>query len=313
MQSNSGLIVILGTGGTIAGRATQASDNVGYQAGEVAVADLVAAVPALHGRALEAEQVAQLDSKDMDHATWQRLVQRVAHHLARPEVAGVVVTHGTDTAEETAWLLQRVLAPAKPVVLAVAMRPASSAQADGPQNLADAVRVASQPGAQGVVLVADGRVHGAEDVRKLHGYRVDTFSSGDAGPLARLEEGQVIAQRAWPQGVALGAELLDRPVNTWPRVGLVCSHAGVDDWAVRAAVGAGLQGLVVEGTGNATLHRALQPALLEARRAGVRVLRATRCVEGGVVGAPEGAWPHAGGLTPAKARVELLLQLMREG
>ena len=123
MQSNSGVVVILGAGGTIAGRAAQAADNVGYKAGEVAVADLVAAVPALQARALEAEQVAQLDSKDMDHATWQRLAQRVAHHLARPEVAGIVVTHGTDTAEETAWLLQRVLAPAKPVVLAACTAP----------------------------------------------------------------------------------------------------------------------------------------------------------------------------------------------
>jgi L-asparaginase len=310
MQSNSGIVVILGTGGTIAGRSSQAGDNVGYKAGEVAVADLVAAVPALQGRALEAEQVAQLDSKDMDHATWQRLAQRVAHHLARPEVAGIVVTHGTDTAEETAWLLQRVLAPAKPVVLAVAMRPASSLQADGPQNLADAVAVASEPGALGVVLVADGRVHGAEDVRKLHGYRVDTFSSGDAGLVARLEEGRVMAQRPWPHGEALGLERLVKPVASWPRVGLVCSHAAADDWAVRAAVAAGLRGLVVEGTGNGTLNSALEPALRDAQRAGLRVLRASRCLAGGVVGAPEGAWPSAGALTPAKARVELLLQLL---
>lgn len=310
MQSNSGLVVVLGTGGTIAGRSAQSGDNVGYKAGDVAVADLVAAVPALHGRALEAEQVAQLDSKDMDHTTWQRLAQRVAHHLARPEVAGIVVTHGTDTAEETAWLLQRVLAPAKPVVLAVAMRPASSLQADGPQNLADAVAVASEAGAKGVVLVADGRVHGAEDVRKLHGYRVDTFSSGDAGPVARLEEGRVLAQRPWPQGEALGLARVGRPVAIWPRVGLVCSHAGADDWAVRAAVAAGLQGLVVEGTGNGTVNLALEPALQGAQRAGLRVMRASRCLAGGVVGAPAGAWPSAGTLTPAKARVELLLQLL---
>ena len=310
MQSNSGVVVILGTGGTIAGRSVQAGDNVGYKAGELSVMDLVAAVPALQGRALEAEQVAQLDSKDMDHATWQRLAQRVAHHLARSEVQGVVVTHGTDTAEETAWLLQRVLAPSKPVVLAVAMRPASSLQADGPQNLAEAVAVASAPGAQGVVLVADGRVHSAEDVRKLHGYRVGTFNSGDAGPVARLEEGRVMAQRPWPEGEALGVALLARPVAEWPRVGLVCSHAGVDDWAVRAAVAEGLRGLVVEGTGNGTLNRALEPALQDAQRAGQRVLRAKRCLAGGVVGAPDGAWPSAGALTPAKARVELLLQLL---
>ena len=95
-------IVILGTGGTIAGTATDPNDNVGYTAGQRKVADLLAAVPALVGADLEAEQVAQLDSKDMDYLTWQRLAQRVAHHVARPEVGGVVITHGTDTLEESA-------------------------------------------------------------------------------------------------------------------------------------------------------------------------------------------------------------------
>ena len=120
MPSPASRIVILGTGGTIAGQAARADDAVGYTAGALGVQVLIDAVPPLQAVDLEAEQVAQLDSKDMDAATWQRLAQRAAHHLARPEVQGVVVTHGTDTLEETAWFLHRVLAPAKPLVLTAA-------------------------------------------------------------------------------------------------------------------------------------------------------------------------------------------------
>jgi L-asparaginase len=154
-------IVILGTGGTIAGTAASAADAVGYTAAQIGVAQLVAAVPLLAQVPIECEQVAQLDSKDMDFETWQRLAASCAHHLARADVAGIVVTHGTDTLEETAYFLHRVLAAAKPVVLTGAMRPATSLQADGPQNLLDAVRVAQEPGARGVVAAMAGTVHGA--------------------------------------------------------------------------------------------------------------------------------------------------------
>ena len=145
--------VILGTGGTIAGRATRAGDNVGYVAGQVNAQDLIGAVPALAGMPLEVEQVAQIDSKDMGFAVWQRLAQRVAHHLVREEVTGVVITHGTDTLEETAYFLQQVLRPTKPVVLTCAMRPATALVPDGLQNLLDAVAVAGDVQAHGVMAV----------------------------------------------------------------------------------------------------------------------------------------------------------------
>jgi L-asparaginase len=309
MQSKDSTVVVLGTGGTIAGTAAQATDNVGYAAAQLGVAQLAGAVPALAGRALEAEQVAQLDSKDMDHATWRELAMRCAHHLAREVVAGVVVTHGTDTLEETAWFLQRVLAPAKPVVLAAAMRPATALLADGPQNLLDAVTVASCAGARGVVAVLAGRVHGARDVRKVHAYRVDAFGSGDAGPIGVVEEGEVRRWREWPADAAVLASAALPPADRWPRVEIVTSHAGMNGDIVRALVSTGVRGIVVAGTGNGTLHHALEAALLEARAAGVQVLRTTRCRDGRVIGGDPGL-PGAGDLTPEKARVELMLRLV---
>jgi L-asparaginase len=162
MQS---IVVILGTGGTIAGVAPEGRGELAYQAAQLSVETLVQAAPELADASLETEQVAQVDSKDMTHAIWQTLGQRVHHHLVRDEVVGVVITHGTDTMEETAYLLHRVLAPKKPVVLTGAMRPASSRQADGPDNLVNAVAVAREPGAHGVLVVMAGTVHGARGRR----------------------------------------------------------------------------------------------------------------------------------------------------
>src|SRR6218665_3372428 len=194
-------IVVLGTGGTIAGTSAQAGDNIGYTAAQVGVEQLLAAVPglqALAGGALLAEQVAQINSKDMDCDIGRALALRCAHHLQEPQVRGLVITHGTDTLEETAWFLHAVLDARKPVVLTSAMRPATALTPDGPQNLLDAVAVAQAAGATGVLAVAAGRVHGAQRVQKMHPYRVDAFGSGDAGPLGWVEEGRVRLAQGWP-------------------------------------------------------------------------------------------------------------------
>ncbi len=226
-----GTVVVLGTGGTISGSAASPDDNLGYVAGTVGVDALVAAVAGPTGVAVETEQIAQLDSKDMDFATWQRLAQRVAHHAARPEVVGVVVTHGTDTLEETAYFLARVVAVAKPVVLTGAMRPATSREADGPRNLADAIAVAAEAGRAGVVVAFAGTLHSARDVRKVHSSRLDAFSSGDAGPLGRIEAGRLDAMRPWPAeerpgprvpaaagcALAVGGDRRQRGRRRWPR------------------------------------------------------------------------------------------------
>lgn len=312
-SAGSPRIVILATGGTIAGTAADAADDLGYRAAQLGVDDLVAAVPALAQRAIETEQVAQVDSKDMTHAIWRRLAGRVDAHLARPEVRGIVVTHGTDTLEETAYLLQRVLAPAKPVVLTAAMRPASSRRPDGPQNLLDAVTVAAEPGWDGVVAAVAGAVHAAFDVRKVHTRRREAFGSGEAGPLGRIEGGRVLRLRdAGPAGRPLGLALLD--AEPWPRVEIVASHAGADGRIVDALLAqGGLDGLVVAATGHGTLHEALEAALHRAREAGVVVHRASRVLEGRVRGLDGDTFPVSPAGTPQQARVELMLALLAGG
>lgn len=309
------LIVILGTGGTIAGRAAQANDNVGYRAGEIRVEALIAGVPGLSTFRLEAHQVAQLDSKDMDFPTWRALALAVEAHLAREDVRGVLITHGTDTLEETAYFLHRVLAPGKPVVLTAAMRPATALQLDGPQNMLDAAHLVRDARARGVMVCVAGQVHAAEQVQKAHSYRVDAFRSRDGGVLAQVEEGQVrwIAQ-ALVSPAPVGTAVLPEAGGEkgWPRVELVQNHANADGRLVHLLVKDGVDGLVVAGTGNGTLSEALEQALLDAQAAGVRVLRSTRCDAGPVAENGRGL-SAAGGLSPVKARVELLLQLLAAG
>lgn len=316
-------LVVLGTGGTIAGRAAQRDDHVGYRAGEVAVGDLMAGIPLPAGLSVQTEQLAQIDSKDMGPGVWRLLLARVSQSLAQPGVRGIVITHGTDTLEETAYLLQRVLQPAKPVVLTCAMRPATALAPDGPQNLADALAVAAQPGARGVLAVCAGRIHSGLAVRKVHHYRLDAFDSGDAGPLGLVEQGACTLFQPWPGGADTepDQELLPRLLaqQVWPRVECLYSHGGADGWLVRALLAQDaaqgraradrLQGLVVAGTGNGTLHAELLTALCEAQAAGVRVWRTTRCASGRVVSAGDHVVP-AIALPPAQARLALLLELL---
>lgn len=311
MQEKPRRIVVLGTGGTIAGRAASAADNVGYKAAELGVADLLGGVAVPPGCELHAEQVAQIDSKDMDFAVWRALAQRCAHWLAQPEVVGIVVTHGTDTMEETAFFLHCVLAATKPVVLTGAMRPATSAAADGPRNLADALAVAASPLVQGVCVAFAGAVHSPVDVQKLHSDRVDAFGSGEAGPVASIEQGAARVLRAWPQASAVrSVSSLPAPAD-WPRVEIVLSHAGAGGASVDALVRDGVAGLVVAATGNGTLHHALEDALVRAAASGVAVRRTSRCAFGRALQLPDARLPATEGLSPVKARIALMLELMR--
>jgi L-asparaginase len=305
-------IVVLGTGGTIAGTASAAHDNIGYTAAQVGITELLGSFAALEKLPLVAEQVAQIDSKDMGLDTWGRLALRCRHWLEQADVAGIVITHGTDTLEETAFFLQAVLAPAKPVVLTCAMRPATAVAPDGPQNVLDAVAVAQAAGARGVVVVCAGTIHCAADVAKQHTYRLDAFSSGDAGPIGYVEEGRPRLSRNWPEaGTGLPMRTLQAmcTASQWPRVEIVMSHAGASGRLVDALVAQGIAGLVVAATGNGTLHHEMEAALIEAQAGGVKILRATRCAQGRVIERPDDALAGAGTLSPVKARIALMLDL----
>lgn len=295
-------IVILGTGGTIAGQAQSRTQGVGYVAGQLSVAGLLAAVPDLPqligggadvvlgevlGEVLDAVQIAQIDSKDMDWPVWRSLLMSVKAGLDDAGTQALVITHGTDTLEETALLLQLLLQPTKPVVLTCAMRPATSLQADGPQNLRDAVVVAAD-GRAGVWVVAAGEVHAAREVLKVHPYRLNALRSYEGGSCAYVEEGRVRwLGCAAAQYSGLDAMRLEQLLasDELPWVEIVQSGALQSTRAVQALVAAGVQGLVVAGTGNGSLHQAMEQALLEAKAQGVSVWLTTRCLEGQVVSA----------------------------
>jgi len=329
MQQCGSQLVVIGTGGTIAGRSARSQDIWQYRAGELTVEDLLEGVALPAQVSVQTRQLAQLDSKDMGPQVWQLLLAELSQQLSRPEVTGVVVTHGTDTLEETAYLLHAVLGPAKPVVLVGAMRPATAPEPDGPANLADALRLAAMPGVRGVLAVAAGRVYAGVEVSKEHPHRIDAFGAGDAGPLGGWEQGVWVQWRDWPVGgeqVACLPQLLAGAV--WPRVEWLTSHGGAQGALVEALLQQRQQevqrgvppqhclaGLLVAGTGNGTLHRELEAALHEAQRQGVRVWRCTRCAQGSVHpgGSAEetGAFPVSP-LSPAKARLALLLDLLSQ-
>jgi len=306
-------VVILGTGGTIAGRSASAIDNIGYTAADVEIGQLVAKNLAIAASGpVVTEQICQIDSKDMSFAVWAHLATRVNHFLNKNDVQGIVITHGTDTLEETAYFLQVVCRPTKPVVLTCAMRPATSLASDGAQNMLDSMTVARHPGASGTVVVCAGTLHNAFDVQKIHPYKLDAFSSGDAGPVGYIEEGRLRLLRNWQIPLIDTAFIAMKNIADWPRVEIIMSYAGASSAIVQALVDQGVRGIVVAATGNGTLHHDLENGLRMAQAAGVRIVRATRCSSGPIQSLSNAIFPDSKGLNPAKARVALLLELMAD-
>jgi L-asparaginase len=310
-------IAILATGGTIAGEAADASKTSGYKAGVVGVDKLVDAVPALAqiGR-IRAEQVASIDSKDMTPALWATLADRVNALLAQDDVDGIVITHGTDTLEETAYLLHLTVKSDKPVVLTAAMRPSTALSADGPLNLLNAVTVAASRAAwkQGVLVAFNNLIHSARDVTKTSTYAVDAFRSPEVGALGWVQDGQVEFQRSVTRLHTMQSPFEVAP--DLPAVEIVTSYAGASRASIDAFVASGVKGLVIAGTGNGSIHSLMQLAVADAIRQGVAVVRSSRVGSGHVM--RNGAAPDdtlgtitAGTLNPYKSRVLLMLALAK--
>lgn len=315
-----GKLLVLATGGTIAGLAADPARPDVYQAAQLAVEALVSSAPTLAelhraGR-LELTQLSQIDSKDMSFAVWRDLALAARSAMRRDDVDAVLVTHGTDTLEETAYFLRCTVPAIKPVVITGAMRAANAPGADGPANLRDAAAFALHGRLPGVWVVMGAEVFAAGDVRKLRSQAQGAFAglqSGlplGAGGLAESDASRlrdIDAAAPGPSAQDLALDKLD-PAS-WPWVEIVTSAAGADGRVVDALVRAGVSGLVVAGTGSGTVHDALQPALERAHHAGVHILVASR-LGLGEARDTRGSWPRAGGLSPAQARVRLTLELL---
>jgi L-asparaginase len=314
-------ITVLGMGGTIAGLAGDPNNPKEYIAGELGVADLIKDLSHVNELKLDILNVAQINSKDMQVGHWQALLSSVQAAMGQPHTHAVVITHGTDTLEETAYLLQAMGPWPKPLVLTCAMLPANAPHADGPGNLKDALNWASQAHHGGVFVVCAGKVHASQDVQKITTESVDAFTSGPEGCWATWVEGQWNIQSKSMSPT----QLQPRPslayalaAKHWPRVEIVTNHALNDGAVVRGLLASSdseetpLAGIVLAGTGMGTASQALEQALQKAVNSGVRVWLSSRCIFGLAHAQANTHWGEITLLSAAKARTALCLRLLAE-
>ena len=310
-------VIILATGGTIAGSAAEGTAVTGYQAGALGVETLIKAVPEVKDYAhVTGEQIASLDSKDMNDEVWLKLARRVNELLARDDADGIVITHGTDTLEETAYFLNLTVHSKKPVVITGAMRPATAISADGPMNLLNAVRLAASPQAydRGVLVCLNDQIDSARHVTKAHTTSLDTFKS-PLGPLGCMNDGHPTFYNRVDRRHAGHTEFDLKDADRLPYVKVIYGHAGDDALFIDAAIKAGARGLVYAGTGNGSIHKDAEEALARAAQAGIIIVRSTRTGSGTVIPA-EQSYAEAGflngdSLNPQKCRILLQLALMK--
>ena len=310
-------VVILATGGTIAGSGAS-STSATYTAAKVPVEQLINAVPEIQELAdVKGEQVAQIASQAMTTAIWQQLATRVSALLDQSGVDGIVITHGTDTMEETAFFLDLVIKSNKPVVLVGAMRPSTSLSADGNINLFNAVAAAANPQLQGygVVVAMSDTLYAARDVTKTHTTAVDTFQSRRKGPIARIEFGNIDFYQ--PPRSENPSPFSTSDISQLPIVDIVYGYANASPVPIQALVEHGSRGIVHAGVGNGNLFPAVENALAEARKKGVVIVRASRVGAGQVVRNAEVNddaldFVVASDLNPQKARIVLMLGLAKK-
>jgi L-asparaginase len=312
------MVVVLATGGTIAGAA--ASDvQAKYTSGQVGVEQLLAAVPQTKTLAtLRGEQIANIGSQDMNDEVWLKLAGRVNELAAMPEVSGIVITHGTDTIEETAYFLNLVVKTKKPVVMTAAMRPSTALSADGPLNFFNAVAVAADKDAagRGVLVVVNDWIHGASSLTKTSTTAVQTFLSPLSGLIGTVTYGDVEFYRLPVGRHTTESDFSLEGVTTLPRVDIIMAHENMDGALIDAAVGAGAKGIVVAGVGNGNMTAAAVNALAKHSKAGIVCVRASRVTTGRVGRNVELDDDKLGlvaalDLNPQKARVLLRLALLR--
>jgi L-asparaginase len=310
-------VVVLATGGTIAGAA--ASDvQAGYSSGQVGVEQLLNAVPQAKKLAhLSGEQISNIGSQDMNDEVWLKLANRVNELLARPDVAGVVITHGTDTIEETAYFLNLVVKSTKPVVLTASMRPSTALSADGPLNFYNAVAVAANRDAanRGILVVINDWIHGASSLTKTSTTAVQTFMSPLSGLIGTVAYGEVEWYRGPVGKNTLNSAFAVDKGTVLPRVDIIMATENMDGVLIDAAAAAGAKGIVIAGVGNGNMTKSALVALAAQARRGILCVRSSRVTTGQVgrnveVNDDSLHLVASLGLNPQKARVLLRLALL---
>jgi L-asparaginase len=306
-------LALIGTGGTIAGAASAASVSTDYKPASLSMAAVVDTVPELRQRYdIEVTQPMQLASYDVRPEHWLDLHAAVMQAVNNPDVVGIVVTHGTDTLEETATFLHLSVDSDKPIVVVGAMRPATAYSADGPANLLDACSVAACATARGrgTLVVMNGRIHSGLWVGKRHVSSVEAFDSPLAGAVGEVADQAV----QWFRAAGRAPTVDWKTPAAWPRVDIAVAYAGADDTAMRAFVAAGARGIVHAGLGNANTPTAYRAFIQSLPAQGVLVARCARFITGSVTRASVYADAQhgiltAGPLPPHKVRIVMLLGL----
>ena len=311
-------IIILATGGTIAGAGT-ASDRAGYTAGKIPIEDLIGTIPTVKKVAdITGEQVASVGSQDMTIDIWKKLAIRINAINKNNEAEGIVITHGTDTQEETAYFLDLVLTGDKPVVLTGSMRASTAISADGPKNLYDAITIAASPKSigRGVLVSFNEGIYDARDVMKLSTTKTNAFGSPNTGPVGQAYDGRVEYYLKSEREVKPNQPITITADTKLPRVDIVYMYADAPPDEIDMLVSKKVDGIVIAGVGNGNFNKAYTEAVKRAVAAGVVVCRASRTPSGRVVLHDEINDDELGtivsdDLTPQKARILLMLGLTK--
>ena len=317
-QQRKANIVILATGGTIAGAAPTGT-QAGYTSGAVNIPSMIAAVPGINDLAnIEGEQISNVGSQDMSFEIMLRLAKRINQLLATPEVDGVVITHGTDTMEETAFFLNLVVKSEKPVVIVGSMRPSTAISADGPLNLYEAVAVAADPNAKGhgVLVVMNDWIHGAHSLTKTNTTAVQTFMSPLRGLVGASTYGKndYYNNPEWKHTTASEFDVTN--VNKLPRVDIIFACADMSPDLIDAAAANGAAGIVIAGVGNGNMNKASVDAAARQVKKGIVIVRSSRVATGSVgrnveVNDDQMGFVASDELNPPKARILLMLALLK--
>jgi len=312
------MLMILATGGTIAGAAASGTQSA-YTSGAVTIDAMLKAVPGIEKLAnIKGEQISNVGSQDISFDIMLKLAKRINELLATPDVDGIVITHGTDTMEETAYFLNLTVKSDKPVVMVGSMRPSTAVSADGPLNLYNAVAVAADPQAKGrgVLVVMNDQIHAAHSLTKTSTTSVQTFMSPLRGVVGVTAYGKNDWYNTPPWKHTSQSEFDISNVTKLPRVDIVFADADMEPDLIDASVNAGAKGIVIAGVGNGNMNKVSVEAAARAVKKGVVVVRSSRVATGMVdrnveVNDDELGFIASDELNPQKSRILLSLALLK--